>query len=154
MKLTGAEIFVECLKREGVKTIFGLPGGVVLKIIKEAFYIAMTGRPGPVLVDIPKDVAMNKGEFHYPDRVSIRGYNPTYEGNKWQIKQAVEAIHKARKPIIYVGGGAIFSNAHEELLEFAELTQIPVDMTLMALGAFPGSHPLSLGMMGMHGSYA
>src|SRR5881628_2508838 len=262
MKLTGAEIFVECLKREGVKTIFGLPGGVVLKIfdvlhqqkdveviltrheagaghmaegyakatgkpgvalvtsgpgmtnvvtplvdaymdsvpivvftgqvpthligndafqeadnvgisrpctkynflvkdvndlgqiIKEAFYIAATGRPGPVLVDIPKDVAMNKGEFRYPDRVSIRGYNPTYEGNKWQIKQAVEAIHKARKPIIYVGGGAIFSNAQAELLEFAELTQIPVDMTLMALGAFPGSHALSLGMMGMHGSYA
>ena len=262
MKLTGAEIFVECLKREGVKTIFGLPGGVVLKIfdvlhqqkdieviltrheagaghmaegyakatgkpgvalvtsgpgmtnvvtplvdaymdsvpivvftgqvpthligndafqeadnvgisrpctkynflvkdvndmgqiVKEAFYIATTGRPGPVLVDIPKDVAMNKGEFRYPDRVYIRGYNPTYEGNKWQIKQAVEAIQKARKPIIYVGGGAIFSNAQAELLEFAELTQIPVDMTLMALGAFPGSHALSLGMMGMHGSYA
>jgi acetolactate synthase I/II/III large subunit len=124
------------------------------QIIKEAFYIATTGRPGPVLVDIPKDVAMNKGEFRYPDRVSIRGYNPTYEGNKWQIKQAVEAIHKAKKPIIYVGGGAIFSNAQEELLEFAELNQIPVDMTLMALGAFPGSHALSLGMMGMHGSYA
>jgi acetolactate synthase-1/2/3 large subunit len=262
MKLTGAEIFVECLKREGVKTIFGLPGGVVLKIfdvlhqqkdveviltrheqgaghmaegyakatgkpgvalvtsgpgmtnivtplvdaymdsvpivvftgqvpthligndafqeadnvgisrpctkynflvkdvndlaqtIKEAFYLAMTGRPGPVLVDIPKDVAMNKGDFRYPQSVSIRGYNPTYEGNKWQIKQAVEAIHKARKPILYVGGGAVFSNAHAELLEFAELTQIPVDMTLMALGAFPATHPLSLGMMGMHGSYA
>jgi len=262
MKLTGAEIFVECLKREGVKTIFGLPGGVVLKIfdvlhqqkdveviltrheqgaghmaegyakatgkpgvalvtsgpgmtnivtplvdaymdsvpivvftgqvptqligndafqeadnvgisrpctkynflvkdvndlaqtIKEAFYIAMTGRPGPVLVDIPKDVAMNKGDFRYPDRVSIRGYNPTYDGNKWQIKQAVDAIHKAKKPVIYVGGGVIFSNAHAELLEFAELTQIPVDMTLMALGAFPATHHLSLGMMGMHGSYA
>ena len=262
MKLTSAEIFVECLKREGVKTIFGLPGGVVLKIfdvlhqqkdveviltrheqgaghmaegyakatgkpgvalvtsgpgmtnivtplvdaymdsvpivvftgqvptqligndafqeadnvgisrpctkynflvkdvndlaqtIKEAFYIAMTGRPGPVLVDIPKDVAMNKGDFRYPDSVSIRGYNPTYDGNKWQIKQAVEAIHKAKKPVIYVGGGAIFSNAHAELLEFAELTQIPVDMTLMALGVFPATHHLSLGMMGMHGSYA
>jgi len=262
MKLTGAEIFVESLKQEGVQTIFGLPGGVVLKIfdvlhqqkdieviltrheagaghmaegyakatgkpgvalvtsgpgmsnvvtplvdaymdsvpivvftgqvpthligndafqeadnvgisrpctkynflvkdvndlaqtIKEAFYLAMTGRPGPVLVDIPKDVAMNKGDFRYPQSVSIRGYNPTYEGNKWQIKQAVEAIHKARKPIIYVGGGVIFSNAHAELLEFAELTHIPVDMTLMALGAFPGAHPLSLGMMGMHGSYA
>src|SRR6266568_692957 len=222
MKLTGAEIFLESLKREGVKTLFGLPGGVVLKIfdilhqqkdieviltrheqgaghmaegyakatgkvgvalvtsgpgmtnivtplvdaymdsvpivvftgqvpthligndafqeadnvgisrpctkynflvkdvndlaqtIKEAFYLAMTGRPGPVLVDIPK----------------------------------------AKKPIIYVGGGAVFSNAHAELLEFAELTQIPVDMTLMALGVFPGAHPLSLGMMGMHGSYA
>jgi acetolactate synthase-1/2/3 large subunit len=262
MKLTGAEIFLESLKQEGVKTLFGLPGGVVLKIfdilhqqkdieviltrheqgaghmaegyakatgkagvalvtsgpgmtnivtplvdaymdsvpivvftgqvpthligndafqeadnvgisrpctkynflvkdvndlaqtIKEAFYLAMTGRPGPVLVDIPKDVAMNKGDFRYPDSVSIRGYNPTYEGNKWQIKQAVEAIHKAKKPIIYVGGGAIFSNAHAELMELAELTQIPVDMTLMALGVFPSAHPLSLGMMGMHGSYA
>jgi acetolactate synthase I/II/III large subunit len=262
MKLTGAEIFLESLKQEGVKTIFGLPGGVVLKIfdilhqqkdieviltrheqgaghmaegyakatgkvgvalvtsgpgmtnvvtplvdaymdsvpivvftgqvptqligndafqeadnvgisrpctkynflvkdvndlaqtIKEAFYLALSGRPGPVLVDIPKDVAMNKGDFRYPESVSIRGYNPTIEGNKWQVKQAVEAIHKAKKPVIYVGGGAIFSNAHAELMEFAELTQIPVDMTLMALGAFPGAHPLSLGMMGMHGSYA
>ena len=262
MKLTGAEIFVECLKKEGVKTIFALPGGVVLKIfdvlhqqkdveviltrheqgaghmaegyakatgkpgvalvtsgpgmtnivtplvdaymdsvpivvftgqvptaligndafqeadnvgisrpctkynflvkdvndlaqtIKEAFYIAMTGRPGPVLVDIPKDVAMNKADFRYPDRVSVRGYNPTYDGNKWQIKQAVDAIHKAKKPIIYVGGGAIFSNASAELMEFAELTQIPVDQTLMALGAFPATHHLSLGMLGMHGSYA
>ncbi len=261
MKLTGAEIFIECLKREGVKTIFALPGGVVLKIfdmlhqqkdvevilarheqgaghmaegyakatgkagvclvtsgpgmtnvitaladaymdsvpvvcfsgqvptsligndafqeadniglsrpctkynflvkdvndlavtIKEAFYIATTGRPGPVLVDIPKDVSMNKTEFQYPSSVSIRGYNPTYDGNKWQIKQAAEAIAKARKPILYVGGGAVYSGASKELLELAELTQIPVDMTLMGLGAFPGEHPLSMGMLGMHGTY-
>nr|MBI3612408.1 biosynthetic-type acetolactate synthase large subunit [Nitrospirota bacterium] len=261
MKLTGAEIFLECLKREGVKTLFALPGGVVLKIfdvlhqqtdvnviltrheqgaghmaegyakatgkagvclvtsgpgmtnvitaladaymdsvplvcfsgqvptsligndafqeadniglsrpctkynflvkdvndlavtIKEAFYVATTGRPGPVLVDIPKDVSMNKADFKYPGSVSIRGYNPTYDGNKWQIKQAAEAIMKARKPILYVGGGAIFSGASEELLELAELTHIPVDMTLMALGAFPGEHPLSMGMLGMHGTY-
>jgi acetolactate synthase-1/2/3 large subunit len=213
MKLTGSEILIECLKAEGVKTIFALPGGVVLKIfdmlhqqkdievvltrheqgaghmaegyakatgkagvclvtsgpgmtnvitaladaymdsvplvcisgqvstsligndafqeadniglsrpctkynflvkdvndlattIKEAFYIATTGRPGPVLVDIPKDVSMAKTEFTYPSSVSIRGYNPTYEGNKWQIKQAAEAIMKAKKPILYVGGG-------------------------------------------------
>src|SRR5919108_3023167 len=261
MKLTGAEIFVESLKREGVTTLFALPGGVVLKIfdvlyqqkdievvlarheqgaghmaegyakatgkpgvalvtsgpgmsnvitalvdaymdsvplvcfsgqvptsmigndafqeadniglsrpctkynflvkdvndlavmIKEAFYIATTGRPGPVLVDIPKDVSMAKAEFKYPASVSIRGYNPTYEGNKWQIKQAAEAIMKAKKPILYVGGGVIFSGASEELIELAELMQIPVDMTLMGLGAFPGEHPLSLGMMGMHGTY-
>ncbi len=261
MKLTGAEIFLECLKREGVNTLFALPGGVVLKIfdilhqqkdvnvvltrheqgaghmaegyakatgkagvclvtsgpgmtnvitaladaymdsvplvcfsgqvptsligndafqeadniglsrpctkynflvkdvndlavtIKEAFYVATTGRPGPVLVDIPKDVSMNKADFKYPGSVSIRGYNPTYDGNKWQIKQAAEAIMKARKPILYAGGGVIFSGASEELLELAELTHIPVDMTLMALGAFPGEHPLSMGMLGMHGTY-
>lgn len=121
--------------------------------IKEAFYLATTGRPGPVLVDIPKDVSMNRADFNYPSSVSIRGYNPTYDGNKWQIKQAAEAILKARKPILYVGGGVIFSGASEELNELAELMQIPVDMTLMALGAFPGEHPLSMGMMGMHGTY-
>ena len=262
MKLTGAEIFVECLRREGVKTVFGLPGGVVLKIfdvlydekeielvlvrheqgaihmaegyaratgkagvvlvtsgpgatnivtglvnatmdscplvvftgqvstsmigndafqeadivgisrnctkynylvkdvndlatsIKEAFYIATTGRPGPVLVDLPKDVTMNVTEFNYPEKVYIRGYNPTYEGNKWQIKQAAEAMMKAKRPIIYAGGGVINSNASEELRELAEMMQIPLTMTLMGLGAFPGTHPLSLGMLGMHGSYA
>ncbi len=261
MKLTGAEIFLESLKKEGVKTIFALPGGVVLKIfdvlhqqkdiqviltrheqgaghmaegyakatgkagvalvtsgpgmtnvitaladaymdsvplvcfsgqvptnligndafqeadniglsrpctkynflvkdvndlamtIKEAFYVATTGRPGPVLVDIPKDVSMNKAEFKYPASVSIRGYNPTYEGNKWQIKQAAELIAKSRKPILYIGGGVVFSGASQEVIELAEMCQIPVDMTLMALGGFPGEHPLSMGMLGMHGTY-
>ena len=261
MKLSGAQIFVESLKKEGVKVIFGLPGGVVLKIfdvlydykepelvltrheqgamhmaegyakstgkagvvlvtsgpgmtnivtgladafmdsvpivaftgqvstnligndafqeadnvgisrpctkynylvkdvndlaqtIKEAFYIATTGRPGPVLVDIPKDVSMNMAEWNYPETVYVRGYHPTYEGHKWQIKQAAEAIAKAKRPVIYVGGGTVFSNAAEEVRELAELTQIPVNMTLMALGSFPGTHPLSLGMLGMHGGY-
>jgi acetolactate synthase-1/2/3 large subunit len=261
MKLTGAEIFIESLKREGVDVLFGIPGGVVLKIfdvlyqqkdvrviltrheqgaahmaegyakatgkagvalvtsgpgmtnivtgladaymdsvpmvaftgqvstsligndafqeadnigisrpctkhnvlvkdvndlaatIKEAFYVATTGRPGPVLVDIPKDVSTNKAEFKYPDKVYLRGYNPTYEGNKHQIKQAVEALLKAKRPVIYVGGGAIFSDAARELLELAELTQIPVTMTLMGLGSFPGTHALSMGMLGMHGGY-
>jgi len=261
MKLTGAEIFLECLKKEGVKTVFALPGGVVLKIfdvlhqqkdiqvvltrheqgaghmaegyakatgkagvalvtsgpgmtnvitaladaymdsvplvcfsgqvptsligndafqeadniglsrpctkynflvkdvndlattIKEAFYVATTGRPGPVLVDIPKDVSMNKTEFKYPDSVSMRGYNPTYDGNKWQIKQAAELIAKARKPVLYIGGGVIFSGASQEILELAEMCQLPVDMTLMGLGGFPGEHPLSMGMLGMHGTY-
>jgi acetolactate synthase-1/2/3 large subunit len=261
MKLTGAEILIECLKREGVKTIFALPGGVVLKIfdmlhqqkdievvltrheqgaghmaegyakatgkagvclvtsgpgmtnvitaladaymdsvplvcfsgqvptsligndafqeadnvglsrpctkynflvkdvkdlavtIKEAFYIATTGRPGPVLVDIPKDVSMEKTEFIYPNSIAIRSYNPVYEGNKWQIKQAAEAMTKAKKPVLYVGGGVVFSGASQELLELAELTHMPVDMTLMGLGAFPGEHPQSMGMLGMHGTY-
>ena len=219
MQLTGAEIFLESLKREGVDTIFALPGGVVLKIfdvlhqqkdvrviltrheqgaglmaegyakatgkpgvalitsgpgmtnvitaladaymdsvpivcfsgqvptpligndafqeadniglsrpctkynflvkdvndlaqtIKEAFYIATTGRPGPVLVDIPKDISMDKGEFHYPKSVSIRGYNPTYDGSKWKIKQAADAIMKSKRPILYIGGGVQFSGA-------------------------------------------
>ena len=261
MKKSGAEIFVEALRHEGVKTVFGLPGGVVLKIfdvlcqqkdielvltrheqgaahmaegyakatgragvvlvtsgpgmtnivtgladaymdsvplvaftgqvstnligndafqeadnvgisrpctkhnvlvkdvhdlaqtIKEAFYIATSGRPGPVLVDIPKDVSTERAEFKYPDKVSLCGYNPTITGNKHQIKQAAEEIMKARKPMMYVGGGAIFSDAADEIRELAEITQIPVTMTLMGLGSFPGTHPLSLGMLGMHGGY-
>ena len=123
------------------------------RTIKEAFYIATTGRPGPVLVDIPKDITTDKTEFKYPDKVNLRGYNPTYEGNKYQIKQAAEEIMKAKKPVIYVGGGALFSDAADEIREMAELTQIPVTMTLMGLGSFPGTHPLSMGMLGMHGSY-
>ncbi len=122
--------------------------------IKEAFYIATTGRPGPVLVDLPKDVAQAKAEFHYPEKVSIRSYNPTVQGNKWMIKQAAEAISHAKKPILYVGGGVIGAGASPEIRELAEMTRIPVTMTLLGLGAFPGSHPLSLGMLGMHGSYA
>ncbi|MBI2997928.1 MAG: biosynthetic-type acetolactate synthase large subunit [Deltaproteobacteria bacterium] len=261
MKKTGAEILIESLKQEGVKVVFGIPGGVVLKIfdmlhqqkdvevvltrheqgaahmaegyakatgkagvvlvtsgpgmtnivtgladaymdsvplvaftgqvstnligndafqeadnigisrpctkhnvlvkdvndlartIKEAFYIATTGRPGPVLVDIPKDVSTNKADFKYPEKVQVRGYNPTYEGNKYQIKQAAEEIKKAKRPVIYVGGGAVFSDAAEEIREVAELAQVPVTMTLMGLGSFPGAHPLCMGMLGMHGGY-
>ncbi|OGP20212.1 MAG: acetolactate synthase, large subunit, biosynthetic type [Deltaproteobacteria bacterium GWA2_57_13] len=261
MKKTGAEIFLESLKQEGVKVVFGIPGGVVLKIfdvlhqqkdldviltrheqgaahmaegyakatgkagvvlvtsgpgmtnivtgladaymdsvplvaftgqvstnligndafqeadnigisrpctkhnvlvkdvndlartIKEAFYIATTGRPGPVLVDIPKDVSTNKADFKYPEKVQVRGYNPTYEGNKYQIKQAAEEIKTAKRPVIYVGGGAVFSDAAEEIREVAELAQVPVTMTLMGLGSFPGAHPLCMGMLGMHGGY-
>ena len=261
MKKSGAEIFVEMLKREGIKVVFGIPGGVVLKLfdvlhqqkdvevvltrheqgaahmaegyakatgkpgvvlvtsgpgmtnivtgladafmdsvplvaftgqvstnligndafqeadnvgisrpctkhnvlvknindlartIKEAFHIAVTGRPGPVLVDIPKDITMEKADFIYPEKVHLRGYNPTYDGNKYQIRQAAEEILKAKKPVIYVGGGAVFSGASDEVLELAELTQIPVNMTLMGLGSFPASHPLSMGMLGMHGGF-
>ena len=261
MKISGAEILIESLKREGVDTIFGIPGGVVLQIfdalynekgikfiltrheqgathaadgyaratgkpgvalvtsgpgatntvtgiatahmdsiplvvitgqvvtrmigndafqeadivgitrpctkynflvkdvnelantIKEAFYIARTGRPGPVLIDLPKDVSSARTDFVYPEKVSLRSYNPTYYGNKWQIKQAAQAIARAKKPVIYAGGGVILSDAFEELKEFAEFNQIPVTLTLMGLGGFPGTHSLFLGMLGMHGTY-
>lgn len=261
MKLSGAEILLECLKKEGVKHIFGYPGGVVLnifdflhdekelkliltrheqgavhaadgyaratgkagvalvtsgpgatntvtgiataamdsiplvvfsgqvptlligndafqeadivgitrpctkynflvkdvgdlaQIIKEAFYIATTGRPGPVLIDLPKDVTTAKTDFVWPESIKMRSYNPTYEGNKWMISQAAHAIAKAKKPVIVAGGGVIISGASKELKELAEYAKVPVAMTLMGLGAFPGSHKLSLGMPGMHGTY-
>lgn len=260
MKMTGAEIFVECLKREGVKHIFGYPGGVILNIfdllyddkdiqliltrheqgavhaadgyarstgkpgvvlvtsgpgatntitglatasmdsiplvvfsgqvptmligndafqeadivgisrpctkynylakdvkdlstiMRESFRIAMTGRPGPVLIDLPKDVTSAKTEFVWPE-IKIRSYNPTYEGNKWMIKQAAQLISKSKKAVIIAGGGVILSGGHKELKELAELADIPVTMTLMGLGSFPGTHTLSLGMPGMHGTY-
>ncbi len=260
-KKTGAEIFVESLKKEGVKTLFGYPGGVVLGIfdvlysekninviltrheqgathmadgfaratgkvgvalvtsgpgatntvtgiataymdsipivvftgqvatkmigndafqeadivgitrpctkynylvkdvndlaptIAEAFYIAKTGRPGPVLIDLPKDITQAKTDFKYPEKVESRSYRPTYYGNKWQIKKAAHFIAKAKKPVIYAGGGVILSNASAELKELSELTRIPVTMTLLGLGSFPGRHALSLGMLGMHGTY-
>ncbi len=261
MMLNGSQIFIESLKREGVDVIFGLPGGVVLKIfdalhqqsdvkivltrheqgaghmaegyakatgrpgvalvtsgpgmtnivtpladaymdsvpivvftgqvpteligndafqeadnlgisrpctkhnflvrdvkdlartIREAFHIATTGRPGPVLVDIPKDVSINTAEFDYPEKVNIRGYDSSPGDDKTLITRAAEAICQAKRPIIYVGGGAVFSNAADEVKALAEIVHIPVDMTLMGLGVFPASHPLSLGMLGMHGSY-
>jgi len=261
MKLSGAEIIVECLKREGVRHIFGYPGGVVLnifdllydekdiqliltrheqgavhaadgyaratgrpgvvlvtsgpgatntvtgiatasmdsvplvvmsgqvptmligndafqeadivgitrpctkynylvkdvkdlsRIMREAFHIATTGRPGPVLIDLPKDVTASKTEFIWPEKVEIRSYRPTYEGNKWMIKQAAHEIGKAKRPVIIAGGGVIISGASKELKELAEFAEIPVTMTLMGLGGFPGTHSLSLGMLGMHGTY-
>jgi acetolactate synthase-1/2/3 large subunit len=261
MKITGAEIIIECLKREGVKYIFGYPGGVILNIfdllyddkdlkliltrheqgavhaadgyarasgkpgvvlvtsgpgatntvtglatasmdsvpmvvltgqvstvligndafqeadivgitrsctkynflakdvdnlsnvIREAFHIAKTGRPGPVLIDLPKDVTSGKAEFVWPEKVFIRSYNPTYEGNKWMIERAASEISKAKKPVIIAGGGCMISEASDELLEFAENMNIPVAMTLMGLGSFPCTHPLALGMLGMHGTY-
>jgi len=121
--------------------------------IKEAFHIANTGRPGPVLIDLPKDVTTNKAEFHWPESVKIRSYNPTYEGNKYMITQAAHMIAKAKKPLIIAGGGVISSGAAAEITELAEITQVPVTMTMMGLGGFPGSHKLSLGMLGMHGTY-
>jgi acetolactate synthase-1/2/3 large subunit len=261
MKISGAEIFIESLKKEGVKHIFGYPGGVVLnifdllhdekdlqliltrheqgavhaadgyaratgkagvvlvtsgpgatntvtgiatasmdsipmvvftgqvptlligndafqeadivgitrpctkynflvkdvedlsRVIKEAFYIATTGRPGPVVIDLPKDVTTHKAEFVWPDAVTMRSYKPTYEGNKFMITQAAHMIAKAKKPVIIAGGGVILSGASKELKELAEYAEVPVTMTLMGLGGFPGSHKLSLGMPGMHGTY-
>ncbi|MEK7864847.1 MAG: biosynthetic-type acetolactate synthase large subunit, partial [Nitrospirota bacterium] len=260
MKISGSEILIECLKKEGVKYIFGYPGGVVLnifdslydnkdlrliltrheqgavhaadgyarssgkvgvalvtsgpgatntvtgiatasmdsiplvvfsgqvptmligndafqeadivgitrpctkynylvkdvndlaRIVKEAFYIASSGRPGPVLIDLPKDVTVGKADFVWPE-LDIRSYKPTYEGNKWMITQGAHLIAKSKKPVIIAGGGVILSGASKELREFAEHADIPVTMTLMGLGGFPGSHKLSLGMLGMHGTY-
>ena len=122
-------------------------------IVKEAFYIATTGRPGPVLIDIPKDVTTAKAEFVWPENVKMRSYNPTYEGNKYMISQAAQMIARAKKPVIVAGGGVILSGASRELKELAEYADAPVTMTLMGLGAFPGSHKLSLGMPGMHGTF-
>lgn len=261
MKISGAEILIDCLKKEGIKHIFGYPGGVVLNIfdtlydekdleliltrheqgavhaadgyarssgkvgvalvtsgpgatntvtgiatasmdsipivvlsgqvptmligndafqeadivgitrpctkhnylvkdikdlaktIKEAFHIASTGRPGPVLIDLPKDVTAGMTEYIKPGEIHLRSYNPTYQGNKWMIKQAAGLIAKAKKPVIMAGGGVILSNAAKELTELAKTTNVPVTMTLMGLGDFPGTHKLSMGMLGMHGTY-
>jgi len=261
MKKSGAEILIECLKKEGVRHIFGYPGGVVLNIfdilydekdiqltltrheqgavhaadgyarvsgkvgvaivtsgpgatntvtgiatasmdsipmvvfsgqvptmligndafqeadivgitrpctkhnylvkdinelaqtIREAFHIASTGRPGPVLIDLPKDVTAGSTEFKWPEKVQIRSYNPTYQGNKWMIKQAAQMITRSKKPVIMAGGGVIISDSAKELTEFAEMNSIPVTMTLMGLGGFPGTNKLSMGMLGMHGTY-
>ncbi|MBI3635014.1 MAG: biosynthetic-type acetolactate synthase large subunit [Candidatus Rokubacteria bacterium] len=122
-------------------------------IIREAFHIASTGRPGPVHVDLPKDVLVKEGEFIWPERVHMRSYNPTYDGHPGQIKKAARLMLRGRRPVLYVGGGVISSDANEELLELAELTQMPVTTTLMGLGAFPSTHPLCLDMLGMHGTY-
>ncbi|MGB8992303.1 MAG: biosynthetic-type acetolactate synthase large subunit [Desulfobaccales bacterium] len=261
MKLNGAQILLECLKREGVKHIFGYPGGVVLDIydeltrhpdirhilvrheqaaahaadgyarasakvgvalvtsgpgatntvtgiasaymdsipivvltgqvptaligndafqevdivgitrpctkhnylvkdvkqlaptIHEAFHIARSGRPGPVLVDLPKDIIQASCVPKFSESVKIKSYNPTYHANPRQVKRALDLILTAKQPVLYTGGGIILSNASEELLKFAEALQIPVTSTLMGLGGFPGDNPLWMGMLGMHGTY-
>ncbi|HAX77358.1 MAG TPA: biosynthetic-type acetolactate synthase large subunit [Cyanobacteria bacterium UBA11372] len=124
------------------------------RIVAEAFHIASTGRPGPVLIDVPKDVGLE--EFDYvpvePGSVRISGYRPTVKGNPRQLQQALNLIRKAKQPLLYVGGGAIAAGAHEEIKELAERFQLPVTTTLMGKGAFDENHPLSLGMLGMHGT--
>ncbi|KUG27090.1 acetolactate synthase large subunit [hydrocarbon metagenome] len=122
--------------------------------IKEAFYLASSGRPGPVLVDIPKDVQQAVTEYKYPKTIKMRSYNPTIEPNVKQVRKVADLIARAKKPIIYAGGGVISSNAHEELTWLARTLKIPVTATLMGLGCFPGDDPLWLGMLGMHGTFA
>jgi len=122
------------------------------RILKEAFYIARSGRPGPVLVDIPKDVSYEVTEFRYPESISIPSYQPTVDPNPSQVIKVAKTIEQAKRPLIMAGGGIISSDAQEELLLFAEKMNIPVTTTLMALGGFPASHPLWLGMPGMHGT--
>ena len=121
--------------------------------IKKAFYIASSGRPGPVLVDIPKDVINDECVYEYPKEVSIRGYKPTIKGHYNQVKKAANIIRKAKRPLLYVGGGVVMSDAAKELTEFAQKNNIPVTNTLLGLGSFPGTDPLFLGMLGMHGTY-
>ncbi len=121
--------------------------------LKAAFHIARTGRPGPVLVDLPKDVQQAKTEFVWPEEIKLRSYNPVYEPHIKQVEKAYRLLEASTRPVILVGGGVISSGAHEEVRELAELLHIPVTMTLMGLGGFPGTHEYSLGMLGMHGTY-
>lgn len=122
-------------------------------VIREAFYIASTGKPGPVLVDLPKDVMTAGTTFKYPEKVHVRGYQPTYEGHIGQIKKAGDALITAKRPLMFAGGGIISSGADKELLELSDITHTPVTTTLMGLGGFPPDHSLSLGMCGMHGTF-
>jgi acetolactate synthase-1/2/3 large subunit len=130
-----------------VKDISDLP-----RVVKEAFYIASTGRPGPVLIDLPKNINQQIAKFEYPETVDLPGYKPNYIGNARQVKEAAEAMQKAERPVLYVGGGAVSSGAYAELRSLAEKLEIPVTTTLMGMTAFPAGHPLHLGMLGMHGT--
>ncbi len=121
--------------------------------IKKAFYVATTGRPGPVVVDIPKDVSVARTEYNYPKRIKMRSYNPVVKGHPRQIKKAVELIATAKRPMIYTGGGVILGEASKSLVEFTRLLKFPITNTLMGLGAYPSPDPLFVGMLGMHGTY-
>ena len=124
----------------------------VADVVAEAFHIAATGKPGPVVIDFAKDAQVQESAFHYPESVNIRSYNPTVVGHPGQIKKAINLINQAEKPMIYAGGGVTLANAHEELRHFTDKTGIPITVTLMGLGAFPETHPLAMRMPGMHGS--
>ncbi len=158
--LIGNDAFQECdivgVSRPIVKHSFLVKKAEdIPETIKKAFYIASTGRPGPVVIDLPKDV-MNpqiKLPYHYPESIKMRSYNPTTSGHKGQIKKALKALLEAKKPVLYVGGGASISGAHEQVLQLAEKLNLPVVSTLMGLGVFPGTHKNALGMLGMHGVY-
>ncbi len=123
------------------------------RVIKEAFHIATTGRPGPVLIDVPVNISNAETEYDYPDRVNLRSYKPVYEGHAGQIKKACKLIEQAKRPVVYAGGGVVISNAFEELREFIKKTGIPITTTLLGLGIYPETDPLSLEMLGMHGTY-
>ena len=131
-----------------VKSIEELP-----RILKEAFYIARSGRPGPVHIDLPKDISATIGEFNYPNEIKLQTYKPTYKGNPRQIKKVAQAILESKKPLLYIGGGCVASKSSNLIREFCEITHIPVVETLMARGIMPYNHPDLLGMVGMHGSY-
>ncbi|OBT16787.1 acetolactate synthase, large subunit, biosynthetic type [Vibrio sp. UCD-FRSSP16_10] len=158
--LIGNDAFQECdivgVSRPIVKHSFLVKRAEdIAETVKKAFFIASTGRPGPVVIDVPKDI-MNpqiKLPYQYPETIKMRSYNPTTSGHKGQIKKALKALLEAKKPVLYVGGGAVISESDKYLLNLAEKLNLPVVSTLMGLGAFPGMHNNSLGMLGMHGTY-
>ncbi len=121
--------------------------------VKKAFYIASTGRPGPVLIDLPKDITIGKAEFHYPKKIKLRSYNPTIKGHAGQIRKAVDLILSAKRPVVYTGGGVILSEGSPELIELTQLLGYPITNTLMGLGAYPATDRQFIGMLGMHGTY-
>ncbi|KAE9539134.1 acetolactate synthase 3 large subunit [Ursidibacter maritimus] len=158
--LIGSDAFQECdmvgISRPVVKHSFLVKRAEdIPEIIKKAFYIASTGRPGPVVIDLPKDVVnpANKFSYEYPKDVSLRSYNPNVQGHKGQIKKALKAVLVAKKPVLYVGGGVVLGNASEQVTEFATKLNLPVTSSLMGLGAFPSTNKQFLGMLGMHGTY-
>ncbi|RXN73572.1 acetolactate synthase 3 large subunit [Providencia rettgeri] len=158
--LIGNDAFQECdmvgISRPIVKHSFLIKDAQEIpETIKKAFYIAASGRPGPVVIDFPKDTVNPalKFAYRYPDSVSLRSYNPTLQGHKGQIKKALSKLVAAKKPVFYIGGGAINANCSAEIIELAEKLQLPVVSTLMGLGAFPETHQQSVGMLGMHGTY-
>ncbi|OOF17203.1 acetolactate synthase 3 large subunit [Salinivibrio sp. PR932] len=158
--LIGNDAFQECdmvgISRPVVKHSFLVQRAEdIPNIVKKAFYLASTGRPGPVVVDIPKDMLnpAQKHPYKYPDSVRMRSYNPTTSGHKGQIKRGLKALLAAKKPVLYVGGGAIMADCGQQIRQLSESLNIPVVSTLMGLGAFPSTHQHSLGMLGMHGTY-
>lgn len=158
--LIGSDAFQECdmvgISRPVVKHSFLVKRAEDLpEIIKKAFYIASTGRPGPVVIDLPKDVVnpANKYPYSYPQEVNLRSYNPTVQGHKGQIKKALKALLVAKKPVLFLGGGAITANCSEQIIQFAKQLNLPVTSSLMGLGAFPSTDKQFLGMLGMHGTY-
>ncbi|MCE3086910.1 acetolactate synthase 3 large subunit [Yersinia enterocolitica] len=160
ISLIGFDAFQECdmvgISRPVVKHSFLVKRTEdIPTVLKKAFYLASTGRPGPVVIDLPKDIVgpAVKMPYAYPEQVSLRSYNPTVQGHRGQIKRALQTILAAKRPIMYVGGGAINSACHEELLTLAEKLNLPVTSSLMGLGSFPGTHGQSVGMLGMHGTF-